>query len=275
MSGSRCACTAAAFWFIALFQNFPAFGTQPPAIAPPAFSPAQARGAQGRDWDTVKQLPDWSGVWRFDDESFAKERDASHMAKPVPANAAPLNGIWEAKRLANGAANGGHGPDQGLDANAAQCIPNGMPGIMRAYPFSYEFLFTPGRVTIIPENQQLRRVFTDGRPHPADPDPTFAGHSIGYWEGDTLVIDTIGILPQAEIFQAMRQTAKTHVVERIRRIGDTRLRIDTVVTNPDMFARPFVYFSTFDKSKDEMREFYCAQNNRDTSARLDLTPPAE
>ena len=61
-------------------------------------------------------------------------------------------------------------------------------------PYDVEFLFTPGRVTIIQEAyMQVRRVFTDGRGHPADLDPTFNGHSIRHWEGETLVIDTAGL----------------------------------------------------------------------------------
>jgi hypothetical protein len=68
-----------------------------------------------------------------------------------------------------------------------------MPGIM-TQPYDLEFLFTPGRVTIIQEAyMQVRRVFTDGRPLPDDPDPTYNGSSIGHWEGDTLVVTTIGL----------------------------------------------------------------------------------
>jgi hypothetical protein len=64
-----------------------------------------------------------------------------------------------------------------------------------------EILFTPGRVTMLGESDgnRLRRIYTDGRPHPDTPDPTFHGHSIGHWEGDTLVVDTVDILPQAPL----------------------------------------------------------------------------
>ena len=67
-----------------------------------------------------------------------------------------------------------------------------MPGIM-TQPYPMEFLFTPGKVTIMIEAySQWRQIFTDGRKHPEDPDLTFNGHSIGHWEGDTLVVDTVG-----------------------------------------------------------------------------------
>ena len=63
-----------------------------------------------------------------------------------------------------------------------------------------EFLFTPGKVTVaIEAYSQMRRIFTDGRKHPDDPDPTYQGNSIGHWEGDTLVVDTVGFIPDSLI----------------------------------------------------------------------------
>ena len=49
------------------------------------------------------------------------------------------------------------------------------------------------------DGNRLRRIYTDGRSHPETPDPSFHGHSIGHWEGDTLVVDTVDILPQAPL----------------------------------------------------------------------------
>ena len=64
-----------------------------------------------------------------------------------------------------------------------------------------EILFTPGRITMLGEGDgnRMRRIYTDGRRHPEDPDLTIHGHSIGHWEGDTLVVDTVGIIPQGYI----------------------------------------------------------------------------
>ena len=67
-----------------------------------------------------------------------------------------------------------------------------MPGIM-GQPYPMEFLLTPGQVTIVIEAyNQIRHIYTDGRPLPEDPDPTFYGTSVGHWEGDTLVAETVG-----------------------------------------------------------------------------------
>ena len=64
-----------------------------------------------------------------------------------------------------------------------------------------EILFTPGRVTMLGESDgnRLRQIYTDGRGHPDDEELTFHGHSIGRWEGDTLVVETVNVLPQAYI----------------------------------------------------------------------------
>ena len=79
------------------------------------------------------------------------------------------------------------------------CLPEGMPSWMLITHNAMEFAFTPGNIYMLGESDgnRLRRIYTDGRPHPDDPDLTFHGHSIGHWEGDTLVVDTVGIKPQA------------------------------------------------------------------------------
>jgi hypothetical protein len=96
-----------------------------------------------------------------------------------------------------------------------------MPSWMLITHNAMEFLFTPGRVSILGEmdGNRLRRIYTDGRPHPSDPDPSFHGHSIGHWEDGTLVVDTVGILPEAYIAPSeavgLPNNGDMHVVEHI------------------------------------------------------------
>jgi hypothetical protein len=115
-----------------------------------------------------------------------------------------------------------------------------------------EFAFTPGRVTILGESDgnRLRRIYTDGRPHPDDPDPTFHGHSIGHWEGDTLVVDTVGILP--EVYLAVSEAAglpnngEMHVIERIHLASADVLHDDLEIIAPKILTKPWattrIYF---------------------------------
>src|ERR1700740_1265051 len=79
----------------------------------------------------------------------------------------------------------------------SHCLPHGMPSWMLMTHNAFEWLTTPGRVTMLGEvdGNRMRRIYTDGRPHPEDPDPTVHGHSIGHWEGDVLVVDTTAIAP--------------------------------------------------------------------------------
>src|SRR6185312_16703932 len=81
------------------------------------------------------------------------------------------------------------------------CFPEAHPSWMLVTHNAMEILFTPGRVTMLGESDgnRIRRIYTDGRGHPEVSDPTFHGHSIGHWEGDTLVVDTVDILPQAPL----------------------------------------------------------------------------
>jgi len=125
------------------------------------------------------------------------------------------------------------------------CLPEGLPSGWTQTLNSLEFLQTPGRITILGEldGNRLRRVWIDGRNHPADPDPTFSGHSIGHWEGQTLVIDTVGFLPQVFISTGqgvgIPNNGDMHVVERITLTGPNTARVDLVVDAPRVLAEPW------------------------------------
>jgi hypothetical protein len=113
----------------------------------------------------------------------------------------------------------------GAASRATACgPPRVMPAVMR-YAFGIELLFTPGRVTMLLElGPTVRRIYTDGRMHSSDPDPTRAGESIGHWEGDTLVVDTTGIIAMTQMMNGVYTSGQTHITERIRRIDRTHRR---------------------------------------------------
>ena len=108
-----------------------------------------------------------------------------------------------------------------------------MPGIM-GQPYPMEFLLTPGKVTIVIEAyQQVRHIYTDGRPLPDDPDPKFHGTSVGRWEGDTLVVDTVGFSPLTQIAAACPSARKMRIVERFRLADPDTMSIETTITDPE------------------------------------------
>jgi hypothetical protein len=195
--------------------------------------------------------PDWTGIWVL---NFPKPGDPpAEVPSLEPAAAAQLK-TFEEEDARN----------QEPATDAANCLPPGMPTIM-FMPYDVEFLFTPGRVTIIQEAyMQVRRVFLDGRGHPAKLDPTFNGHSIGHWEGDTLVIDTVRLGHKTPIgYSRLRHGPNLHVVERIRLTSPDQMEDRMTLTDPDVLAKPWHTLHTFTRHREwDQLEYICEENNR-------------
>jgi hypothetical protein len=141
-----------------------------------------------------------------------------------------------------------------------------MPQIM-TQPYPVEFLFTPGKVTVaIEAYSQMRRIFTDGRTHPDDPDPTFQGDSIGHWEGDTLVVDTIALIPESYIAPGVNHSDAMRIEERIRRVSADTMQIKTTIRDIKALSEPWVVTRDYKLHKDwDIKEYICTQNNRDSA----------
>jgi hypothetical protein len=107
-------------------------------------------------------------------------------------------------------------------------------------PLPVEILQSPNRVTLLYENDhEVRRIFMDGRNHPKDLDPTTMGHSIGRWEGATLVIDTIGLREGWFRPEGVPYTGKAHVIERLTldKDGD-KIHVTLTLEDPEYYAKP-------------------------------------
>jgi hypothetical protein len=127
----------------------------------------------------------------------------------------------------------------------SHCLPHGMPSWMLISHNAFELLTTPGRITMLGEvdGNRMRRIYMDGRPHPEDPDPTLHGHSIGHWEGNVLVVDTVGIVPQAFIATSeavgIPNDGDMHVVERLHLEQPDVLHDDLVIDAPHVLSAPW------------------------------------
>jgi hypothetical protein len=230
------------------------------AMASPAALAAESAQSkaspQGDSWSSIAKLPDWSGVWDIDWRSFNGSSATGETApKLTPEYAARYAQFQAAQKRG-----------EAQQTETANCVPPGMPGIM-AQPYPIEFLFTPGKVTLAIEAYgQMRRIFTDGRPQPPDPDPTFQGHSIGRWEGDTLVVDTVAILPVTHIAPGIEHSDELRIEERIRRISDDTLQIRTTLRDPKVLLEPLTLVRNYKRHLDwDIKEYVCAQNNRDSA----------
>lgn len=110
-----------------------------------------------------------------------------------------------------------------------------------------------------------RQIFTDGRRHPVDPTPTWYGHSIGRWEGGTLVVDTIGLHNRFWLDSAgTPHTEQLHLVERWARTDFNTLRRDVTITDPGAFMRPFTvtYTARLAEAGSDIMEYICIENNQ-------------
>lgn len=202
-------------------------------------------------YESVAKWPDWSGVW-------SPGVGAGSRTTPTPPKLTP------AAQATVDAFNAGKARGENLQNDAANCVPNGMPGIMRL-PYPIEFTYSPGRVNILIETySQVRRIYID-KELPQDPDPFFNGHSVGHWEGDTLVVDSNGFTPAIYVVAGLHATEKTRFHERITRDGNI-LTDEITVADPDLFAEPYVMVQKYTLQPDwEMREYVCQENNRDAA----------
>ena len=110
-----------------------------------------------------------------------------------------------------------------------------------------------------------RQIFMDGRKHPEDPSPTWYGHSIGHWEGTTLVVDTIGLNDKFWLDSSgTPHTEKLHLIERWTRPEFTTLRREVTIDDPGTFIKPFtvVYTAKLSEPGSEIMEYICIENNQ-------------
>ena len=257
------------------------------------------------DWAALAKLPDFSGVWEV---GFGPAPGGGRPGGAAPAAGrgdgaargagagAPRGG--GAGAPAAGRGRGGGGPQltpaaearrkelqtkagSVQDSQAANCLPPGMPGIM-GQPYPMEFLMTPGKVTIVIEAyQQVRHIYTDGRPLPDDPDLKFHGTSIGRWDGDTLVVDTVGFSPLTELTRYVSFSPKARIVERFRLADPDTMSIETTITDPEVLAAPSVSTRTLRRHRNwTTAEYICEENNRNSvdssgKAGIDLTLPGK
>jgi hypothetical protein len=147
----------------------------------------------------------------------------------------------------------------------SSCKPAGVPTFMTYSRFEpIYFLQTPGKVTMIfAGDAQVRRVYLDV-PHSENPKPSWYGESVGRYDGDTLVIDTIGQNDKTFVDNYRTpHTEKLHVTERWRLIdGGNMMEVQIRVEDPDTYFEPWSGIQRFRRVQQQMREEVCAENNQ-------------
>jgi hypothetical protein len=217
--------------------------------APPPPPPTVAE--KPNPWTKLAALPDWNGVWEIDWRNTRKSAPRPQM-KLTPEYQARLDTYLKKQKAG-----------ENLQSEAANCVPPGLPGIM-SQPYPIEFLYQPDKIVMLTEAyMQFRHVWTDGRKHPEDPDLTFMGHSIGHWEGDTLVVDSVGFATSTMLASGVPHSDQLHITEKIHRVDKDWLEIETTLDDPVVFTEPYTSTTSYRHLDDEIREYICLENNRD------------
>ena len=203
-----------------------------------------------------------SGAWvpmgggRGVDPKLAPPPATPIVLKPAYAKA------YEARRAADAEATKRGEPPA---TPAVLCLPYGMPRMMTVASYPIEILQTPGQVTIVTEAfSEVRRVYLDQPQLPIDEvPPGYYGHSVGRWQGDTLVIDTVGIKESVLSYNMLPHSDQMRITERIRLVTPDVLHDQITIEDPVVLEKPFTYTLGYRRLADyKMVEFVC-ENNRE------------
>jgi len=179
--------------------------------------------------------PDLSGTW---ESEFGYFTNLAKDLKPDDVVMQPSAKALQAQREAN----------QHADDLLVQCMPPGVPRINMSasgtMPHPFKVVQTPSLIVLLYEtsaNSTFRQVFLDGRPFPKEPQPAWLGYSIGRWEGNTLVVDTIGFNGRAwlDTGKGHPQTEAGRVTERFTRRDFGHLQIDITIDDPKAYDKPW------------------------------------
>lgn len=144
---------------------------------------------------------------------------------------------------------------------AYQCFPPGVPRVY-IHPFPMEIIQTPGRVLMVFEYDHLiRQIYTDGREHRTDLGPSWMGDSIGYWDGDTLVVETVNFNDKTWIDRrGVPHSEELRVVERIWRTEENSLQVDMTIEDPIAFTESWKAQWFYERVDWTLDEFICMDN---------------
>ena len=240
----------------ALAMVAPALGQGGPpatgAAAKPDVTKPMVGVKRATEYTALAKLPDLTGTWYPDWAALFGARGAQpQLTPPAKAKLDAYNARYKES-----------GPPLYAQAH---CLPPGLPGIM-TQPYPIDISYQPGRVTIYTEAyEQARWIYTDGRPLPDDPDPFFNGTSVGHWDGDVLVVESVGFSPETFIAPGLEHSDKMKIVERIYLVNPKLLIDELTITDPEVLAAPYVMRIPFKPDTVPLREYVCAENNRLTS----------
>ena len=220
-------------------------GTNAAPVQDPKWPPA------GPTPRTADGHPDLSGNW----QPNAIQQNVDMVGSGVDVPMLPAaRAIWQHRR-----------DTLSKDDPEARCLPPGVPR-MSTTPYPWSFIQTKDLLVIVYEGGAhiWRKVFLDGRPHNPQAVETWLGDSIGHWEGDTLVVETVGQNAITWIDESgIPHSDEMKVTERISRPDLGHLTIEHIIDDPKTFSKPWSFTTHPSMLKGELIEYICQENNRD------------
>jgi len=196
--------------------------------------------------------PDFSGLWQ------GGGSNSSDITKGLKAGEEVVMLPWAEAKMKT---------LKSQDDPQGNCLPSGVP---RGAPYPWRMVQTPTHkatthIFIVYEGNihSFRQIFMDAK-HPDDPDPTWYGHSVGHWEGDTLVVDTVGYNDKFWFdYLGHPHTTKLHTIERYKRTDMDNMTIEVTIDDPGTYTKPFTTTGTARLQQGEILEYICQENNID------------
>jgi hypothetical protein len=214
------------------------------------------------DAQPVPNRPDFTGVWA----TYRAGRGADPKLAPPAAGPLVLKPEYakpyEARRAAEAEANK---RGEQLANGSVNCVPYGVPTMMSVAIYPVEIIQGPKQVTIISEAfSEVRRVYLDRQQaRIEDVAPGYYGRSVGHWDGDTLVVDTVGIKTTAPGYRGMPHSDQMRITERFRIAAPDFLHDQITIEDPVVLEKPVTYTLAYKRMPNyEMVEFVC-DNNRE------------
>ena len=230
--------TAGAQWL-----NYPTPGIPRTAYGKPDLSAPAPRMADGK--------PDLSGIWEADKYYLNSSPPELKPEDIVLTQSGEL--LWQRQREARGA--------------GIRCLPMSLPAMSGIPGFPFKVLHSTGVVMLLYESfGGYRQVFTDGRQLPENPNPTWMGYSLGKWEGDSLVVDTIGFNDGVALGLGggHPRSEALHIREQFRRQDFGHMEIRFTIDDPTVYTKPWSFSESVHLLPDtELLEYVCTENEKD------------
>jgi hypothetical protein len=242
----------------AQWLNYPTPGMPRTADGKPNLSAPAPRSPDGK--------PDLSGLWEAEDNRPCPEGGCTDMKVPqefVNIGWSLKGGLpyqpWAAQLVKS------RKEKNGMDDPTSRCLPGG-PVKGHTERLLRKIVQVPGLLVILNErNVSYRQIFTDGRPLPDDPNPSWQGYSAGKWEGDTLVVHTTGLRDGLWLDRSGSPlTDAAKLTERLRRVNFGKLEIEITVDDPKAYTAPWtVKVNHFIVPDTDLLDYNCLENEKD------------